>query len=56
MNWTEVNIYTETEGVDILCASLMDIGIKGFVIKDSMILKSFWKIRMVNGIILTMIL
>lgn len=30
MNWTEVNIYTETEGVDILCASLMDIGIKGF--------------------------
>lgn len=41
MNWTEVNIYTETEGVDILCASLMDIGIKGFVIKDSNDFKEF---------------
>mgnify|MGYP000782799511 FL=1 len=41
MNWTEVNIYTETEGIDILCASLMDIGIKGFVIKDSNDFKEF---------------
>ena len=56
MNWTEVNIYTETEGVDILCASLMDIGIKGFVIKDSNDFKEFLEIRKVNGIILTMIL
>lgn len=35
MNWTEVNIYTTTAGIDILCASLIDLGIKGFVIKDS---------------------
>lgn len=41
MNWTEVNIYTTTEGVDILCASLMDIGIKGFVVKDSSDFKEF---------------
>lgn len=35
MNWTETEIYTSTEGIDILCASLLDIGIKGFAIKDS---------------------
>ncbi|MGN1481681.1 50S ribosomal protein L11 methyltransferase [Porcipelethomonas sp.] len=41
MNWTEVNIYTKSEGVDILCASLMDIGIKGFEVKDSNDFKEF---------------
>lgn len=41
MNWTEVNIYTSTDGVDILCASLMDIGIKGFVVKDANDFKEF---------------
>lgn len=35
MEWTEVNIYTATAGIEILCAKLMDIGIKGFVIRDS---------------------
>lgn len=35
MNWTKAEIYTSTEGIDILCASLLDIGIKGFAIKDS---------------------
>lgn len=35
MNWTEVDIFTSTEGADILCALLMDIGIKGFAIKDA---------------------
>lgn len=35
MNWTEAEIYTSTECIDILCASLLDIGIKGFAIKDS---------------------
>ena len=35
MEWTEVNIYTTTEGIDILCTRLMDIGIKGFVIRDA---------------------
>ena len=35
MNWTEADIFTSTEGADILCALLMDIGIKGFAIKDA---------------------
>ncbi|MCM1133079.1 MAG: 50S ribosomal protein L11 methyltransferase [Ruminococcus flavefaciens] len=35
MEWTEVNIYTTADGIEIICAKLMDIGIKGFVIKDS---------------------
>lgn len=35
MNWTEVNIFTTTEGIDIVCARLLDIGIKGFAIKDA---------------------
>lgn len=35
MEWTEVNIYTTTAGIDLLCAKLMDIGIKGFVIRDA---------------------
>jgi len=35
MNWTEVNIYTTTEGIELLCANLMDIGIKGFAIRDA---------------------
>jgi ribosomal protein L11 methyltransferase len=35
MEWTEVNIYTATAGIELLCAKLMDIGIKGFVIKDA---------------------
>ncbi|MGN1412126.1 MAG: 50S ribosomal protein L11 methyltransferase [Oscillospiraceae bacterium] len=35
MNWLETEIFTSTNGVDELCANLMDIGIKGFVIKDA---------------------
>ncbi|HHX57117.1 MAG TPA: 50S ribosomal protein L11 methyltransferase [Clostridiales bacterium] len=35
MNWTEVNIYTTTAGIDILSVSLMSLGIRGFVIQDS---------------------
>lgn len=35
MEWTEVNIYTKTAGIDLLCSKLMDIGIKGFVIQDA---------------------
>lgn len=35
MEWIEVNIYTTTAGIDIICAGLMDIGIKGFEIKDA---------------------
>lgn len=35
MDWTEAVIYTSSEGIDILCASLPDIGINGFSIMDS---------------------
>lgn len=35
MEWTEVNIYTTTQAIDLICSALMDIGIKGFVIQDS---------------------
>jgi len=35
MNWTETKIYTSSEGIDILCANLMDIGIKGFAVQDA---------------------
>ncbi len=35
MEWTEVNIYTTTEAIELLTSKLMDIGVKGFVIKDS---------------------
>ncbi|MCM1506351.1 MAG: 50S ribosomal protein L11 methyltransferase [Ruminococcus flavefaciens] len=35
MEWTEVNIYTATPAIDLLCSKLEDIGIKGFAIRDS---------------------
>lgn len=35
MNWTEVNIFTTTEGIDPVCGCLLTVGITGFVIKDS---------------------
>lgn len=35
MEWTEVNIYTATPAIELLCAKLEDIGIKGFAIRDS---------------------
>ena len=30
MEWTEVNIYTTTEGIELVCSKLTDIGVKGF--------------------------
>jgi len=41
MEWTEVNIFTSAEGIELLCAKLLDIGVKGFVIKDSEDFKEF---------------
>ncbi|MDE6036346.1 MAG: 50S ribosomal protein L11 methyltransferase [Ruminococcus sp.] len=35
MEWTEVNIYTTTPAIDLLCYRLEDIGIKGFAIRDA---------------------
>lgn len=41
MEWTEVNIYTTTEGIELICSKLIDIGIKGFSIKDPEDFKEF---------------
>lgn len=41
MDWTEVNIFTSADGIELLCSKLMDIGIKGFVIKDAEDFKEF---------------
>ena len=41
MNWTEVNIFTTTAAIELLTAKLMDIGIKGFAIKDAEDFKEF---------------
>lgn len=35
MDWTEVKIYTTTEGIEPITISLMDFGLKGFVIQDA---------------------
>ena len=35
MEWTEVDIYTTTLAIDLLCSKLEDIGIKGFAIRDA---------------------
>ena len=35
MNWSEVSIFTTTEGIDSVCGSLLNIGITGFVVKDA---------------------
>lgn len=35
MNWTEVDIFTSTEGIEPLSAVLMEIGITGFAVKDA---------------------
>lgn len=35
MNWTQVDIFTTTAGIDLLCSNLMDLGIRGFSIQDA---------------------
>ncbi|MBP3270693.1 MAG: 50S ribosomal protein L11 methyltransferase [Ruminococcus sp.] len=35
MEWAEVDIYTTTEGIDVVTGTLTDLGVSGFVIKDS---------------------
>ena len=41
MEWTEVNIYTTTEGIELVCFKLTDIGVKGFAIRDAEDFKEF---------------
>lgn len=35
MNWTEVNVFTTTEGIEPVCGRLLGVGVTGFVIKDA---------------------
>lgn len=41
MNWTEVNIYTASEGIDPVCGCLLGVGITGFAIRDAKDLEDF---------------
>lgn len=35
MNWAEIEIFTTSEGIDVVSGSLLLLGVTGFVIKDS---------------------
>ncbi len=35
MNWTEVNVYTTTEGIDPVYGRLLGVGVTGFAIRDA---------------------
>ena len=41
MDWTELTIYTSTEGMEPLKSQLIDIGINGFVVEDPAELQQF---------------
>lgn len=43
MEWTEVKIYTATEGIEAVCAMLFDIGITGVMIQDDADLEALTK-------------
>ncbi len=48
MNWVEMNIFTTTEGVDIVCGTLLGMGVNGFAIKDSNDFKEFLENKEMN--------
>ena len=48
MNWTQVDIYTTTDGIDLLCSDLMELGLRGLS-------TNFCRIKMASGITLTKI-
>lgn len=48
MNWVEMNIFTTTEGVDIVCGTLLGMGVNGFAIKDSNDFKEFLENKETN--------
>ncbi len=57
MNWTQVKIYTTTEGIEPLTGSLLDLGIGGFVIEDALgLLMNFCTIPPRTGITSTRML
>ena len=48
MDWTEVKIYTTSEGTDAVCGSLLRIGINGFMITDPKDLEEFMADKTAN--------
>lgn len=48
MDWTEVSVFTSSDGVDIVCGLLMGIGINGFAIKDSRDFEEFLTNKEIN--------
>ncbi|MDD3193782.1 MAG: 50S ribosomal protein L11 methyltransferase [Oscillospiraceae bacterium] len=41
MEWTEASIYTTSEGVELLCGKLLDLGINGFAVEDARDFETF---------------
>ena len=41
MEWTEASIYTSTEGVELLCGKLLELGINGFAVEDAQDFEAF---------------
>lgn len=48
MNWTEVSIYTTTEGLEIINGALMNLGINDAVIEDASIFEDFLNSEKLN--------
>lgn len=48
MNWIELNIFTSTEGIDVVCGTLLGMGVNGFAIKDSKDFQEFLENKEVN--------
>jgi len=48
LNWIELNIFTSTEGVDILCGTILGMGVNGFAIRDSKDFEEFLENKEVN--------
>ena len=48
MNWTEVSIFTTTEGIESVCGCLLNIGIGGFVVKDAQDFEDFLNNKSAN--------
>ena len=41
MNWTQVDIYTTTEAIDLLSSKIQDLGIRGCMVQDSQDFQEF---------------
>ena len=55
MNWTQVDIYTTTDGIDLLCSDLMIWAFGAFPFRMPKISTNFCRIKMASGITLTKI-